>query len=213
LRGVVPDIILPSLFSESKDIGENALEYPLPYDTIPSAKFDHLNLVAPCLPELRKRSNARLETEPEYRYIREDIQQFKKQQADKTISLNEKQRLKEKEEAEARGKARDKERLARSPSQEKVYELPLKVAALPGLPPPVAKTNSASAKLDKNRLTPGAISSHMLATAGTPGDSASADELDAEKPAPIDAPMVETEHILVDYLSVVTKKLVETAEH
>ena len=79
--------------------------------------------------------------------MREDIEQFKKHQADKTISLNEKQRLKEQDEAEARQKARDKERLARPEPPEKVYELTLKQAALPGLPPPVTKTNAALAKL------------------------------------------------------------------
>ena len=40
LKGVVPDIILPSLFNESKDIGETALDNPLAWDTIPSAKYD-----------------------------------------------------------------------------------------------------------------------------------------------------------------------------
>src|SRR5206468_8074211 len=44
-KGVVPDIILPSIASESKDIGEAALENPMPWDTIPSAKYDKLNMV------------------------------------------------------------------------------------------------------------------------------------------------------------------------
>ncbi len=102
LKGVTPDIILPSVVSLSKDFGESSLEYPLPWDTIDSAKFDRLNMVEPYLPELRKRESERLATDPEYRYIRQDIALFKKQQADKTISLNENQRLKEQHEAEAR---------------------------------------------------------------------------------------------------------------
>ena len=57
LKGVVPDIILPSILSESKDIGEAALENPLPWDTIRSAKFDKVNMVEPYLSELRKRSS------------------------------------------------------------------------------------------------------------------------------------------------------------
>ena len=99
------------------------------------------------MPELRKRSAERVAADKEFAYVREDIELFKKHQADKTISLNEKQRLKEQEEAEARQKARDKERLARPEPPEKVYELTLKQADLPGLPPPVAKTNAALAKL------------------------------------------------------------------
>jgi len=104
LKGVVPDIILPSILSESKDIGEAALENPLPWDTIRSAKFDKVNMVEPYLGELRKRSSERVATDKEFSYIRQDIEFFKKQQADKTISLNEKVRLKEKEEADARAR-------------------------------------------------------------------------------------------------------------
>jgi len=47
LKGVTPDIMLPSVANESKDIGESALENPLPYDTIASAKYEKLNLVSP----------------------------------------------------------------------------------------------------------------------------------------------------------------------
>ncbi|HVV71519.1 MAG TPA: carboxy terminal-processing peptidase, partial [Verrucomicrobiae bacterium] len=62
LKGVVPDIVLPSLFNESKEIGESALENPLGYDTIPKAKYEHLNLVDPYVQELRKRSSERIAT-------------------------------------------------------------------------------------------------------------------------------------------------------
>jgi len=45
LKGVIPDIVLPAVANESKDIGESALDNPLPCDTISSAKYDHFNLV------------------------------------------------------------------------------------------------------------------------------------------------------------------------
>ena len=139
LKGVIPDIVLPSVANESKDIGESALDNPLPWDTIPGAKYDHFNLVEPYLGELRRRSVDRVAADKEFAYVREDIELFKKHQADKTISLNEQQRLKEQEENEARQKARDKERLTRPEPQQKVYEITLKLADQPGLPPPVAK--------------------------------------------------------------------------
>ena len=53
---------------------EPALENPLPWDTIPSAKYDRLDLVAPYLPDLLKRSTERVAAEREYDYVREDIQ-------------------------------------------------------------------------------------------------------------------------------------------
>ena len=204
LKGVIPDIVLPSVANESKDIGESALDNPLPCSTIPAAKYDHFNLVEPYLPELRARSAERVAADQEFAYVREDIELFKKRQADKTISLDEKQRLKEQDEVEARQKAREKERLARPEPQEKVYEITLKLADQPGLPPPVAKTNAALAKLSVHvgAGAPGA-STNSAAAAAPGGDKL--DDTDADKPAPPDEPLLEAEHILVDYLSVLPK--------
>jgi carboxyl-terminal processing protease len=211
LKGVVPDIVLPSVANESKDIGERALENPLPCDTIRSAKYDHFNLVEPYLSELRKRSAERVAADKEFAYVREDIEQFKKLQADKTFSLNERKRLKEQEEAEARQKARDKERLARKDPPEKVYQLTLKEAALPGLPPPVTKTNTALLKLSapSGSGLSGAGTNAVVAATATAPPAEGSDE--AEKPAAPDAPLAEAEHILVDYLSVLPKGNLVTA--
>ena len=210
LKGVVPDIVLPSVLNESKDIGEAALENPLAWDTIASAKFEHLNRVEPYVTELRKRSTERLATDKEYGYIREDIEYFKKQQADKTVSLNEKDRLKEKEEIDARTKARDKERLSRPESLEKTYEITLKLAQQSGLPAPVAKTNSPVAKVSGSKspavVVAGTNSTVAAAKEGHADASNLDGELDEEKPPAVDAPLLESEHILVDYLSLLPKK-------
>jgi carboxyl-terminal processing protease len=206
LKGVLADVVLPSVASESKDFGESALENPLPQgEPIPAAKYDHFNLVEPYLPELRKRSAQRLAADKEYQYIREDIELFRKHQADKTISLNKKQRLAEQEELEARQKARDKERLARIDPPEKVYELTLKLAAQPGLPPPLAKTNAHLAAAS----SPAASGAGTNAVASTAAGTAVTDE--AEHPSVPDEPLVEAEHILADYLSLLPKGNLVTA--
>jgi carboxyl-terminal processing protease len=193
LHGVTPDIILPSLANESKDIGESSLDDALGYDEIKSAKYDKLNMVEPYVPELKKRSTQRIATDKDFAYLREDIETFKKQQADKTISLNEKDRLKEKEEMEARIKARDKERKARKETAEKVYDVTLKLADLPGLPAPTQKTNTTS-----------------TASASTGGASVDQeDSLDEPAPGP-DLPLVEAEHILMDYMRLLPKSTVVT---
>ena len=213
LRGVIPDIVLPAVANESKDIGESALENPLPWDEISSAKYDHLNLVEPYLPELRKHSAERVAADKEFTYVREDIERYKKQQADKTVSLNEKDRLKEIDEIETLNKARDKERLARQDPPEKVYELTLKQADLPGLPPPVAKTNTPVANLSMPALTAPSGASTNLAAATT-ASSATEDGLEKEpKPPPTDALLTEAEHILVDYLFLLRQGNVMTAGH
>ncbi|MCU0784047.1 MAG: carboxy terminal-processing peptidase, partial [Verrucomicrobia bacterium] len=208
LKGVMPDIVLPSVLNHSKDIGEGALENPLQWDTIPSANFDKLNLVEPCLGELLKHSNQRVTTDQDFAYIREDIGLFRKHQEDKTISLNEQQRLKEKDEAEARQKARDKERLARKDPDRKIYELALKQTDLPGLPPPVAKTNALAKSLAANVGASGA-STHSASAASqlpSPGGSLDEEDEEEEKPPAVDVTLEEAEHILVDYISLLSQK-------
>jgi len=214
LKGVIPDIVLPSVANVSKDVGESALENPLPCETIPSATYDRFDLVQPYLAELRAQSEKRVAADQEFAYVRDDMEQFKKHQADKTISLNEGQRLKEQEEAEARQKARDKERLARKEPPQTVYEIPLTQAALPGLPPPVAKTN-ALAKLGVspgNGLSGTSTNSAVAAASSSPLEDSLEGE-DPEKPAVPDETLLETERILVDYLSVLPKGDLVTVGH
>jgi carboxyl-terminal processing protease len=212
LKGVTPDIVLPSVVNESKDFGEAALDNPLPWDTISSAKYEHLPMVDPYLPDLRKSSSERVAKEKEYDYVREDIALYKKRQADKTISLNEKERIKEKDEDEARLKARDKERLARKEPQEKVYELTLRLADQPGLPAPVQKTNTVAKVSGANGA---AAATNSASVSATPGDRdvLTDDEADDEKAPAVDASLQETEHILVDYMGLVRKQALVTAGH
>ncbi len=183
----------------------------MPWDTIQPAKYDHLNLVEPYLPALRRLSNERVAKDKEFSYIREDIEIYKKKSAEKTISLNEKQRIKEKEDDEARLKGRDKERLARQETAEKVYEISLKQALLPGLPAPVAKTNTLahlSQKGSAGASTNGTIASVPASTPVDPIDAA-----DEDKAPAVDAPLIEAEHILMDYLSLLPKGSLVTAGH
>jgi hypothetical protein len=145
---------------------------------------------------LMKRSNDRISTNQDFVYIREDIEEYRKAQADKTVSLNEKQRLKEKEEADARQKARDKELRARKDAEEKVYEITLKQVHLPGLPPPVAKTNQVAT-----------AQSEDLDTAPD-GDTSNGANPDEAKLLTFDwnaAYLQEAERILVDYLQLLPK--------
>jgi carboxyl-terminal processing protease len=216
LKGVVPDVVLPSVLNESKEIGETSLDNPLACDKIDSAKYEHLNLVDPYVQALKKRSDDRIATDKDFAYIREDIDYYKKQQADKTISLNEQQRLKEKEELDARAKARNKERLARAEANEKVYELSLKQAQLPGLPPPMARTNlTARLSTTKSPVIASAIgtNSPLAAAQETVRTTTPDSDTEEEKPSPVDATLNETEHILMDYIALWPKPNVVTAIH
>jgi hypothetical protein len=137
--------VLPDVLNYSTQFGESSLENPLPWDTIPSANYSKLNLVQPYLDELLRRSNGRIATNQDFIYIRQDIDEFQKMQADKTASLNERERLKELQEADARQKARDQERAARKAPDVKIYELTVENADEPGLPPPLGETNTVTA--------------------------------------------------------------------
>jgi carboxyl-terminal processing protease len=137
LKGVVPDIVLPSQ-SSVLDIGERSLEGPLPWDTIPATAFEKLNRVQPYLPTLKKRNAARVATDKDFAYLRQQIARYEKTRARNGVSLNEAQRKKERDEAQARAEARKKELAARPPSGERVYALTLKDVDAPGLPPPVS---------------------------------------------------------------------------
>lgn len=185
LKGVMSDIVLPSRFNHMKDIGESALENALKWDTIPSAKYEKFDLVAPYLPELLSRSSARVSKDQDFTYVREDIEQFRKHQAENSVSLNEQQRIREWEEEDARQRARDQERLSRKSVEPTVYEITLKQAGLPGLPPPMSKTNEVN-----------------LAASPTSAEPEPAEET----PPVVDATLDETQRILVDYINLLARK-------
>lgn len=192
LKGVTPDLVLPSV-ANYMEVGESAQELALPWDTIASAKFEKLNLVQPWIEELRRRSEARQSTSQDYTYVREDIDLYRKALADKSVSLNESVRLKEKEDADARVKARKEERKGRPQSTAKVYEVTLKLADQPGLPEPAGATNQPPHLA--GTTTPAAPS------AADPDDAAGETDEDAEDRGPvIDVALEEAERILQDFV-------------
>jgi carboxyl-terminal processing protease len=191
LKGVVPDIILPSI-NNHMEVGEGSLDNPLPWDTIPAANYTKVNRIEPLLPELRKRSDTRIAIDRDFAFIREDIERYKKLVAEKSVSLNEAQRLKEKQEIDERTKARKKELAARPEPPGRVYEITLKHVEDPAgtLPPPVSKTNH-TAKVDGTN--------HTNLAQGD-GDH---DDATEEKAQNIDVTLEEAKRILIDlvYLS------------
>jgi carboxyl-terminal processing protease len=123
-RGVIPDIRLPSV-ADYLEINEASLKNPLPYDEVEPADYRPVNLTKSFLGEIRNRSLERVMRDPEFAYIREDIELWKSQAETKTISLNEKKRQQEKQESTARSEKRKTERLARKITPPKVVEVTL----------------------------------------------------------------------------------------
>jgi carboxyl-terminal processing protease len=125
LKGIVPDIILPSFNDYLELAGEVSLDNPLPWDEIAAANFTYENRVAPFVSELKQLSQERIASDKDFAYLREDIAEQKKFLADKSFSLNEEERLKEKKQAQERLEKRKKERNSRQENGEIVYELTL----------------------------------------------------------------------------------------
>ncbi len=136
LEGVKADIVIPSL-TDLPEIGESDLENPLPWDTIAPVKFTPTNRVAPALEILRTRSSQRIAKAADFSELKSEIERFRKMRADKSVSLNEAARQKEKDELKARVEEAKKARLARATAKPAAYEVTLKNVNKPGLGDPV----------------------------------------------------------------------------
>jgi carboxyl-terminal processing protease len=177
--GVIPDVVLPSVNNFAK-VGESALENPLEWDTIPSANFVKVNEVHEYVSALNKLARERITREKDFDYVREDIEAFKKALAEKSVSLNEETRRKEKLENESKGEARVHEERLRPAQDFAAWAISLDAAGKPGLP---ARETKASARA----RAPGAPVSNDAETA-------------AEWYPSIDVGMEECERVLTDYI-------------
>lgn len=185
LKGVIPDIVLPSANNHA-DVGEASLTNALAWDTIKKADFEPVNAVSSYLDDLRKRSGERVEKDKDFAYIREEIERYKKVKEERSVSMNEEERFREKKENEQRTESRKKELKARPEPFYKTYDITLKIAEEPGLPAPTVKTNNVVVK-------------------ATPKlDDEEEEEKDDSSPT-VDATIDEAKHILQD-LIVLTDK-------
>ena len=132
LEGVKADIVVPSL-TDQPEIGESDLGNPLPWDTIAAVKFTESKRVTPSLAALRGRSSQRVAKDRDFAELKTDVARFRKIRDDKSVSLNEATRQKEKSELKARVEAAKKDRLARGTTPPAAYEVTLKNVSKPGL--------------------------------------------------------------------------------
>ncbi|MBI4375480.1 MAG: carboxy terminal-processing peptidase [Elusimicrobia bacterium] len=144
-RGVIPDISLPSL-SDYVDATESSLDHAMPYDEIEPSPYQRLDHVTPeKIKELSRASAERVKDSPEFAYVQEDVERFKKQKEEKIISLNEKKRLAERDADEARSIARKKERAARKAAPLAAMEINLQSIDNPAAAPAVVISTAAEA--------------------------------------------------------------------
>ena len=89
-QGVVPDIILPDLYSYL-DIGEKDQPYSLPWDTISALSFTPWKNSYPDLAEIKARSRQRQSNSVRFGQIAAHISRLKKQREKTMVTLNLKQ--------------------------------------------------------------------------------------------------------------------------
>lgn len=106
LRGVVPDIGFP-LSVAADEFGESSYKNALPWTSIKKADYKPVADLKPIIPMLAARHEARTAKLPEWTGFVSEIDEAKEQRATKTLSLNEQVRIKERDEQEARRKARE----------------------------------------------------------------------------------------------------------
>jgi len=115
LKGVVPDIVLPSI-EDHLPIGEADLPRALVWDQIKSSEFEGEPLNPKVLTPLRQASLERQAKMEEFAYLRKQVDSFKLRQEQKLISLNieERQRQKSSDDDFRKEMKAEKERLAKN---------------------------------------------------------------------------------------------------
>jgi carboxyl-terminal processing protease len=191
LHGVASDIVLPTL-TDLPEYGEGALKNCLPYDEVPKAKYTKWSETHSLfIDQLKQRSEARVQANPEFHYVMEDMEQLRQKLDDNRISLNEDVRQKELTEEKLRKETRTKERLARHEEEPRIYRLTLETIDKPNLQLIMFPGKIASAK--KN-----GVPAKVAPEAAPDADSeVVADDDDAKEPA-IDPERDETLNILSD---------------
>jgi carboxyl-terminal processing protease len=100
-RGVIPDIVLPSTIAPD-EYGESSEKSALPWDQINTTNYIPYKNLDNFIAILKQKHTERMDKDPEFEYILEDIKQIKEMREKNIVSLNENVRRKEKEEQEER---------------------------------------------------------------------------------------------------------------
>ena len=86
LKGVIPDIVIPSVW-DVMEVGEEYLPHALDWTMISMARYRPVGDLTPLIPELRKKSAERRKKDSRFTGLQETLRQVKKNQESKEISL------------------------------------------------------------------------------------------------------------------------------
>ncbi len=98
-KGVEPDILFPTLYDEN-EIGESALPSALPWDQVHAVRYGRYSSLKDYLPALRELHQERTSQDPDFRFMREQVDHLVEQRQSSVVSLNEKKLRQERQDAE-----------------------------------------------------------------------------------------------------------------
>ena len=110
-KGVVPDIEFPTVFPKDK-YGESSEPRALPWDTIAPSKFVPVTNLQDIKLKLIALHKDRMKNSLGYKNLQEDIEEFAKRDAETSVTLNEEQLKRERDEQEAKALQRENQRRA-----------------------------------------------------------------------------------------------------
>lgn len=110
-KGVVPDIEFPTVFPKDK-YGESSEPRALPWDTIAPSKFVPLTNLNDIKLKLIAQHKERMKNSLGYKNLQEDIEEFAKRDAETSVTLNEEQLKRERDDQEAKALQRENQRRA-----------------------------------------------------------------------------------------------------
>jgi carboxyl-terminal processing protease len=113
-KGVVPDIPFPAAI-DPEEFGESRADNALPWDQIDAVEYVPLDRAdSELIATLQKRHQARIESNPEFAYIYDDIERFRERRDRDYVSLVRSEREAESKAERARNLKRVNERLERA---------------------------------------------------------------------------------------------------
>jgi carboxyl-terminal processing protease len=110
-KGVLPDIQFPMIYPADK-YGESAEPAALAWDTVKPSKYSPVANLTAVNASLVKLHEQRMKTSEEYAYLLDDIANFRKKEAETSVSVNEATLKADREAQEAKNLARENKRRA-----------------------------------------------------------------------------------------------------
>jgi carboxyl-terminal processing protease len=110
-KGVVPDIPFP-VSVDASEFGESTYDNALPWTRIAAVPHIRYGDFTALLPQLKTLHDARVTSDREFQWWREDIAQFREETSKKWVSLNEAERRAERDRDAAKRKQRQEQRKA-----------------------------------------------------------------------------------------------------